>query len=306
MFPLKGTFFDTWSNSAAGRSVSSFAKGKRLWRVISMMSTKRSETNCERHIWTPNSDEKFWRELMPHSQTCKISRGATKQSSNRWSRWNNRSHITQNAHMLTKSSRIQTRTKVRGNMEQSETKNILSENPRCQTRGYSRMWDKFAVIKGTGRPLLEGSRAEKLQSLRVGQARRPHVYLVVPEGNDKDFWDDYADIFTRVRKLKDYQVKIHVDKNVALVAQQVWSLLFGLRDRVHQKFDDLLDKDNTKEVPNTHTAWVSPSVVAPQQHGDIQVCVDMRRANKAIVRERHLILQSKKSYTILDLLWGFY
>lgn len=34
---------------------------------------------------------------------------------------------------------------------------------------------------------------------------------------------------------------------------------------------------------------MSPLVVVPKGHGDLRVCVDVRRANEAIILERHLI-----------------
>lgn len=37
------------------------------------------------------------------------------------------------------------------------------------------------------------------------------------------------------------------------------------------------------------TPWVSPIVVAPKPNGDIRLCVDMRQANQAIIRERYPI-----------------
>lgn len=37
------------------------------------------------------------------------------------------------------------------------------------------------------------------------------------------------------------------------------------------------------------TPWVSQIVVAPKPNGDIRLCVDMRQANQAIIRERHPI-----------------
>ena len=67
------------------------------------------------------------------------------------------------------------------------------------------------------------------------------------EGSDKDIREEYVDILTGVGKLKDYQLKIHVNKDITPIAQQVWRLPFGLRDRVDQKLDDLLDKDIIEE-----------------------------------------------------------
>lgn len=110
--------------------------------------------------------------------------------------------------------------------------------------------------------------AQHSRVLRVGPASGPQVCLVVTEGSDKDIPEEFVDIFTGVGKLNDYQLKIIVNKDVTPVAQQVWRLLFSLRDKGHQKLDDLLDKDITEEVPNTPTAWVSPLVVAPKQDGD--------------------------------------
>ena len=82
-------------------------------------------------------------------------------------------------------------------------------------------------------------------------------------------------------------MKLHVDENVTPVAQPVRRLPFGLRDKVDDKLNDLLKKGIIEELPETTpTRWVSPLVVVPKADGkDIRVCVDMRRANKAIVRE---------------------
>ena len=56
-----------------------------------------------------------------------------------------------------------------------------------------------------------------------------------------------------------------------------------------QKLDASLDADSNEEEPNILTAWVSPLIVTPKQDGDIQACVDMSRANEAIICEQHHI-----------------
>ena len=68
-------------------------------------------------------------------------------------------------------------------------------------------------------------------------------------------------------KLKNYQMKLHINKDVKPVAQGVRRLPFGLRGKVDEKLDDLLAKDIIEEVPNSPTEWVSPLVVVPKPDG---------------------------------------
>ena len=79
--------------------------------------------------------------------------------------------------------------------------------------------------------------------------------------------------------------------------------------------DDLLSKDIIEEVPNTPTSWISPLVVAQKPDSDVRVCVDMRKAKEAIIRERHPIptieevlydLNASTVFSKLDLKWGFH
>ena len=62
---------------------------------------------------------------------------------------------------------------------------------------------------------------------------------------------------------------------------------FRLREKVDKKLDKLLAYGIIEPVMNGPTRWVSPLVVAPKPDGDVCVCVDLRHANEAIVRERH-------------------
>ena len=185
----------------------------------------------------------------------------------------------------------------------------------CEING-KKCVDEFTVFKGTGRPLLGRNTAEKLKVLRVGHVSGVHVSSVMTEGSDTDIRKGYADILTGVGKLKDYQFKLHLNKDVKPVAQPVRRLPFGLREKVDKKLDELLSKDIIEEVPpNTPTEWVSPLVVVSKPDEDIRVCVDMRRANEAIIRERHPIptieemlydLNGAIVFSKLDLKWGFH
>lgn len=72
------------------------------------------------------------------------------------------------------------------------------------------------------------------------------------------------------------------------IAQRMYRIPFTLREKVSQKLDELESQDIIEKV-NDQTPWVSPVIVVPKPNGDIRLCVDMREANKAIIRERHPI-----------------
>ena len=80
------------------------------------------------------------------------------------------------------------------------------------------------------------------------------------------------------------------------------------------KIDELLDGDIIERVEGP-TTWASPVVVAPKLSGEIRLCVDMRRANDAIIQERlpiptvDEVLEELNGITVfskLDLHHGFH
>ena len=99
---------------------------------------------------------------------------------------------------------------------------------------------------------------------------------------------DFPECFKGVEKLKGFPVKLHIDESVKPDAQKLRPLPYGLRDKIEQKLEELVECDIIEPVEGP-TPWVSPVVVVPKPSGDIRLCVDMRKANEAIVRERHPI-----------------
>ena len=156
--------------------------------------------------------------------------------------------------------------------------------------------------------------AVKLGLLHIGPIE--HVNTVQPQDTTAftaDIEDKYKDCFQGLGKLKDFQLKLHVDDSIQPVAQPVRRIPFSVRKQVEMKLKQL-EEDDVIERVNGPTPWVSPLVVV---HGkkEPRLCVDMRRANEAIVRERHPIpvideiLEDMTGATVfskLDLKWGYH
>ncbi|KAL9962466.1 hypothetical protein ACROYT_G031571 [Oculina patagonica] len=105
----------------------------------------------------------------------------------------------------------------------------------------------------------------------------------------------YPKVFVGVGKRKDYQLKLNVDPDVTPIAQKPWRVPFALREKVTAKVEDLIAKDIVER--------------------DIRLCVDMRKANAAIIRERipiptvYEVLENLNGSTVfskLDLRLGFH
>ena len=175
-----------------------------------------------------------------------------------------------------------------GQTERIEVLGTFKAEIHCEDSAKSCL-DEFTVVKGPGKPLIGKYTAERLNVLRVGPPSDPLACTITSEGDAGDVLKDFADIFQGVGKLKDFQLKLHINKNVKPVAQPLRRLPFGLRGKVGKKLDELLQEDIIEKVPCGPTEWTSPLVVVPKPDGDIRICVDMRRANEAIERERHPI-----------------
>lgn len=155
-----------------------------------------------------------------------------------------------------------------------------------QTDNNSSCRADFVVVKGDGQTLLGHETAEILNLLHTGPFQ---VNNVDSGGLESCIREKYKALFTGVRLLKGYELKLHIDESLKPVAQPVCRIPFGLREKVDKKFDQHLELEIIEEVPDGPSGSISPLVVVPKGDGDIRVCVDMHRANKAIICERHPI-----------------
>ena len=169
----------------------------------------------------------------------------------------------------------------------------------------------FVVIEGDGRTLLGRETAEALNLLRIG----PFQTNSVDGGrSDGDVREKYSTCLC-VGLLKGYELKLHIDESVKPVAQQVRRIPFGLREKVDAKLDELLELDIIEGSAGGAVRMDFAVGGGSKSGGDVRVCVDMRRANEAIVRERHPIptveellhdLNGSTVFSKIDLKWGFH
>lgn len=149
----------------------------------------------------------------------------------------------------------------------------------CEARIDNRMVSaEFIVIKGTGEPLLGRDTAMKLGVLKIG------TNIAAITDLKQTLHSQYPEVFKGVGKLKTKQISLYIDPNVQPVARPLRRIPFNLRGPVEEKIKELLKMDIIEEV-NGPTPWVNPVVIVPKANSEIRLCLDMRQANQAIIRE---------------------
>ena len=62
-----------------------------------------------------------------------------------------------------------------------------------------------------------------------------------------------------------------------------------MHKEVSKELDKLVKDDIIERVSDQPTPWISPIVCTPKKDGGTRICIDMRKANMAIQRERHIM-----------------
>ena len=169
---------------------------------------------------------------------------------------------------------------------------------------------EFIVIDGKGEALLGKRTATELGVLKIYTDGTVNSVKLTTE----DLAGAYPEVFNGVGTLKDHEIKIHIDESVKPVAQGLRRIPFSLRPKVEAKLNELEEMDIIEKVQGP-SSWISPVVVVPKPSGEIRLCVDMRQANAAVIRERFPIptidevlndMNGAKYFSKLDLKWGYH
>ena len=172
----------------------------------------------------------------------------------------------------------------------------------------------FVVIDGPGDILLGKTSSELFGAIHFDTTLHTNSVTNEDQAFRLSLQQHFPAVFEGVGKLRGHQATIHIDPTVTPVAQRPRRVPFALRPKVRDHLKDLMEKNIIEKVDGP-SPWVSPVVVTPKPNGDIRQCVDMRRANEAIIRERHPIptidegleqLNGSTVFSKIDLRWGFH
>ena len=203
----------------------------------------------------------------------------------------------------------QTKVKIRA-YKSSESLTVLGKFTTVLKFKSTCVKDKIYAVKGSSCSLLSWKTSQDLGLLKA-------VHHVHDSSSTRveELAKEYDELFHGLRKLKGYQVKLHIDESVQPVAQPHRRVLFHVRQQLAEQLKRDEDLGVVERIKGL-TPWVSPIVVAPKPKspGQVRVCVDMRQANQAIKRERHVTptikeiigdLNGAKVFSKLDLKQGY-
>lgn len=91
---------------------------------------------------------------------------------------------------------------------------------------------------------------------------------------------------SKTGKLANVLLSIPLDESVPPVAQPCRRVPFALRKKILEHTAELIEEDIIEEVKDEPTTWVSPIVPVIKKNGSLRLCIDMRQANKAVLREK--------------------
>ena len=125
----------------------------------------------------------------------------------------------------------------------------------------------------------------------------------------------FKDLFAEgIGKVKGKTIKLHIDPDVPPRQQPHRRIPFHVRKDVEKELERLEELDIIEPVTGP-TPWISPIVVVPKSSGEVRICIDMREANKAVKREKHLMptiddlvadLNGATRFSKLDLSSGYH
>ena len=142
------------------------------------------------------------------------------------------------------------------------------------------------VVKGNLGNLLSYNTAQKLGLITISV--NTTTVTDVNKNSPESLQEEFECLFGGIERLRNKIVKLHVDPDITPRQQPHRSIPFHVRGDVEKELERLERLDVIERVEGP-TPWISPIVVGPKKSGEVRICVDMGKANKAVKREKHLM-----------------
>ena len=167
----------------------------------------------------------------------------------------------------------------------------------------------FHVVGGNSGNLLSCTTACQLDLLKITINNNTYH-----SSSTTEYPPEFECLFSGIGKLRGKTVKLHIDPDVSPKQQPHRRIPFHVRSDVEKELQRLEDLDIIEKVDGP-TPWISPIVVVPKKSGEVRICINMREANRAVKREKHLMptiddlvadLNGATVFTTLDLSSGYH
>ena len=96
-------------------------------------------------------------------------------------------------------------------------------------------------------------------------------------------------LFNGQGKLNNQQIKLHIREDVKPVMQCERRIPNHVRKEVSKELNKLMEQDIVEKVADQPIPWISPLVATRKKDGSTRIYKDMREANQAMERERHIM-----------------
>jgi len=161
---------------------------------------------------------------------------------------------------------------------------------RCSvTFGASSIPVEWYIINGSCQPILSGNISRQLGIIEFNRNAQPlqPVMMIDSKCCEKEeiqtIITKYSENFSGLGKLKNYQVKLHVNKEVKPKTDPPRTVPYHLRERADKIIAEMCSNDIIEEHPTTEPApWISNCVLEPKPDKSLRMTLDARNINKAI------------------------
>lgn len=133
--------------------------------------------------------------------------------------------------------------------------------------------ETFSVVNDATGCLVSLMGSQRLHLVQVVQSVEP-----LGEDEVESLVENCSDLFEGLEKLKGFQLRIHVDKNVQPTAQPPQRVPFHAQEKLEEQ---LINDEKLGVIERTKspTPWLSSVFAVPMKGGKVRVCEDMRPLN---------------------------